>query len=79
VGNSKDNLAKEDFDLLKQEFSSTRFYSKCLSGASYVTINNLDNIYDDVLGEYEPQNWFVVRRVLCIVKNNSFQLSKLLV
>jgi hypothetical protein len=71
VGNSKDNLAKEDFDLLKQEFSSTRFYSKCLSVASYVTINNLDNIYD-VLGEYEPQNWFV----LCIVKYNSFQLSK---
>jgi hypothetical protein len=56
--NTKDTLAKEDFDLLKQELASTRFYSKCLSGASYVTINNLDNIYD-VLGEYEPKNWFV--------------------
>lgn len=54
----EDTLPKENFDFLKQELASTRFYSKCLSGASYLPINNLDNIYD-ILGEYEPKNWFV--------------------
>ncbi len=54
----EDTLPKENFDFLKQELASTRFYSKCLSGATYLPINNLDNIYD-ILGEYEPKNWFV--------------------
>jgi hypothetical protein len=29
-----------------------------------------------VLGEYEPQNWFVVRQVLYIVKYNPFSYPK---
>lgn len=54
----KDKISKNNFDYLKQELASTRFYSKCLSGATYLPINNLDNIYD-ILGEYEPRNWYV--------------------
>lgn len=55
---TEDKISKSDFDYLKQELSSTRFYSKCLSGATYLPINNLENIYD-ILGEYEPRNWFI--------------------
>lgn len=55
---TEDKLSKSNYDYLKQELSSTRFYSKCLSGATYLPINNLDNIYD-ILGEYEPRNWFI--------------------
>ena len=54
----EDKISKNNFDYLKQELASTRFYSKCLSGATYLPINNLDNIYD-ILGEYEPRNWYV--------------------
>lgn len=55
---SDDNLVKNDFDLLKQELSSVRFYSKCLSGSAYLPMNNLENIYD-ILGNYKPRNWYI--------------------
>ena len=55
---TNDLISKSNFDYLKQELDSTRFYSKCLSGATYLPVNNLDNIYD-ILGEYEPRNWFI--------------------
>ena len=55
---TNDLISKSNFDYLKQELNSTRFYSKCLSGAAYVPVNNLDNIYD-ILGEYEPRNWYM--------------------
>ena len=54
----EDQLTKSNYDYLKQELVSTRLYSKCLSGATYLPINNLDNIYD-ILGEYEPNNWYI--------------------
>jgi hypothetical protein len=55
---TEDQLTKSNFDYLKQELVSTRYYSKCLSGATYLPINNVDNIYD-ILGEYEPKNWYI--------------------
>jgi subtilisin-like proprotein convertase family protein len=55
---SSDNLTKTSFDLLKQELSATRFYSRILSGATFIPVNDLDNIYD-ILGEWEPRNWYV--------------------
>ena len=55
---SGDNLVKSEFDYLKQELSSVRFYSKCLSGAAYLPMNNINNIYD-ILGEYKPRNWYI--------------------
>ena len=53
-----DKLSKDNFDFLKQELQSTRFYSKCLSGATYLPINNLTNVYD-ILTEYESRNWYI--------------------
>ena len=55
---SSDTLSKNSFDLLKQELSATRFYSRVLSGATFLPINNLDDIYD-ILGEWEPRSWYV--------------------
>jgi hypothetical protein len=55
---TNDSLSKDEFDNLKQELSSVRFYSKCLSGATFLPINNINNIYD-ILGEYEPKSWFI--------------------
>lgn len=54
----RDYITKVNFDYLKQSLDSVRFYSKCLSGATYYPVNNLDNIYD-VLGSYIPRNWYV--------------------
>jgi len=54
-----DSLTKENYDYLKQTLDSVRFYSKCLSGATYYPVNDLNNIYD-ILGYYVPRNWYVV-------------------
>lgn len=53
---SIDSLKKVDFDSLKEDFKSFRFYQKCLSGSTYVGANslavgvtnstNISNIYD---------------------------------
>jgi hypothetical protein len=53
-----DSISKYDFDLLKQELRSTRLYSRCLSGATYLPINNMNNIYD-VLDNYKKTNWYI--------------------
>ena len=44
--NQIDSLSKDSYDSLKQDLQSVRLYSKCLSGSTYLPINNLDNIYD---------------------------------
>lgn len=54
----RDSLTKENFDYLKQSLDKVRFYSKCLSGATYYPVNDLDNIYD-ILSSYVPRNWYV--------------------
>jgi hypothetical protein len=51
-----EGLIKNDFDSLKQDVKSYRFYQKCLSGSTYVGVDslilgdrkkaNVDNIYD---------------------------------
>ena len=55
---TQDKIYKDNFDYLKQELKSTKLYSKCLSGATYIPINRLDNIYD-ILTEWKPRNWYV--------------------
>lgn len=52
------NLSKSSFDVYKQELSSTRFYAKCLSGAVYLPVNNLDDIYETTKYK-EKKNWFI--------------------
>lgn len=54
----KDILNLDDFQYFKQEFDSFRFYSKCLSGSSYVPVNDTSNIYD-ILSDYKPRNWYI--------------------
>ena len=44
--NQIDALSKDSYDSLKQDLQSVRLYSKCLSGSTYLPINNLNNIYD---------------------------------
>ena len=53
-----DKLTKSDFNYLKQELKSTRLYSKCLSGATYLPVNDLSNIYD-IIEEYQFRNWYI--------------------
>jgi subtilisin-like proprotein convertase family protein len=55
---SDDTLLKGDFEYLKQELSSTRFYSKALSGSTYMIINDLNNMYD-ILNSWRPRNWYI--------------------
>lgn len=54
----RDFITKSNFDYLKKSLDSVRFYSKCLSGATYYPVNNLDNIYD-VISTHIPRNWYV--------------------
>lgn len=53
-----DRLVKDDFDFLQQELFLTRYYAKCLSGASYLPVNSLDNLYE-VIGPYAQRTWYV--------------------
>jgi hypothetical protein len=55
---NNDKLTISDFEYTAQELSAVRFYSKCLSGATYLPVNDLNNIYD-ILGDYQPRNWYV--------------------
>ena len=52
------DLSKSSFDTYKQELSSTRFYAKCLSGATYLPTNDLSDIYD-TLKYKDKKNWFI--------------------
>jgi len=56
--NSEDKLDFKTFEFFKQELSSYRFYSKCLSGATFLSVKSLDDIYS-VFGDYQPRNWYI--------------------
>ena len=44
--NQTDKLSKINYDSLKQDLQKVRLYSKCLSGATYLPIHQLNDIYD---------------------------------
>lgn len=54
---NKESLDKSNFLSYREDFKKVRFYSKCLSGSTYISIDNLDNIYDK-LSFYNPKNWY---------------------
>ena len=54
----KEVLNIDDFKYLQQELDSYRLYSKCLSGSSYVPVNDTSNIYDIITG-YIPRTWYI--------------------
>jgi hypothetical protein len=53
-----DKLPLNEFEFLKQEQSSYRFYSKALSGATYIPVNDLTDIFD-ILNYYKERNWYI--------------------
>lgn len=53
-----DSISKDEFDFLKQELRATRYYSRILSGATYLPVNDLTNIYD-ILGDYQSRTWYI--------------------
>ena len=55
---SIDNMIDDDYQFYLQELSLVRFYSKALSGATYLPVSNFNNIYD-VLGSYKARNWYI--------------------
>ena len=55
---SFDNMIDNDYQFYLQELSLVRFYSKALSGATYLPINDLNNIYD-VLSSRKSKNWYI--------------------
>jgi hypothetical protein len=56
--NNVDTLDTNEFFFKRQELYSTRFYSKFLSGATYIPINGVDDIYD-ILGKWTPKSWYI--------------------
>jgi hypothetical protein len=54
----KDELTLSNYEFYKQELQSVRFYSKCLSGATFLPVIDTNDIYD-ILGEYETRNWYI--------------------
>jgi hypothetical protein len=57
--NLQDKLEISDFDLFKQELSSYRLYSKCLSGASYIPIKGTNDIYDILSHNPLDKTWYI--------------------
>lgn len=54
----QDRLSKDSYDSLKQDLESVKFYSKCLSGATYLMIDKFTNIYESL--SYKDSNtWFI--------------------
>jgi hypothetical protein len=54
---TKDRLKRNDFDLYNQEIEKVRFYSKCLSGATYASIMDTNNIYPIL--NLESKDWSI--------------------
>lgn len=52
-----DTLSISNFELLKQDLKSLRFYQKVLSGALFSTVTNVNNIYD-VLTRQIPKTYY---------------------
>jgi len=62
-----DQLPKDYYDGLKQDIQSVKLYSKCLSGAVFISIDNFDNIYNtlsiDKIGYYIDDGKYAVRNL----------------
>ena len=56
---SIESLNKDNYDFIRQELDKIRYYSKCIDGTSYLSINNFDNIYDDSIGYITNDTWFI--------------------
>lgn len=56
-----ESLDKENhFNNLRQDLEKMWFYSKCLNGTSYLTINNLSNIYEKLDKSFKVNSTFMI-------------------
>lgn len=53
-----DTLSKVDYDNLKQDLSKVKLYSKALSGSNYLSISDVDNIYEPITYK-NYKSWYV--------------------
>lgn len=53
-----DTLSKVNYDNLKQDLSKVKLYSKALSGSNYLSISNVDNIYEP-LAYKNYKTWYI--------------------
>ena len=50
----KDKTEKEDFNLIREELDSYRFYSKCLRGTTYMPIKSKSDIHKKLRNKKSP-------------------------
>jgi hypothetical protein len=77
----QDQFSKDNYDKLKQDLESIKFYSKCLSGATYLLINQFENIYEN-LSYKNSGSWFIntsasIYSTNLIPPNNGISIDKL--
>jgi hypothetical protein len=46
-----DSITKDVYEFYKQELKSVKLYSKCLSGSTYLKINDFENLYPELQNE----------------------------
>ena len=51
-----ESLKTSDFNLLKQDLKSLRFYQRVLSGATFIRMDDVNNIYD-VITRKSPKTY----------------------
>lgn len=54
----EDKLPKDQYDSLKQEMEKVRLYSVYLSGSTYVSTNDTNNIFD-IIDSRTQSNWYI--------------------
>ena len=53
-----DTLSKDNYDSLKVDLEKVKLYSRALSGANYLPISNIDNIYES-LSYKDTSTWYI--------------------
>jgi hypothetical protein len=54
----RDFLDIDNYNFLKEEQESVRYYANCFSGATYIPINDENNIYD-ILSKRRYKTWYI--------------------
>ena len=68
-----DSLSKENFDFYKQEYKKVKLYSKCLSGSTYLTINDFESLYPQL---QSTRHGFYIGTQSIPVRGSNIRLNK---
>jgi hypothetical protein len=52
-------LSRDSFEIFQQDLIDLTFYSKCLSGATFIAIDDLDNIYSPLEYLSSRKTWYI--------------------